>query len=134
MTILSQKKITRQQFEKAHKFLVFFVSGIQLFYGEKFITPKIHALLHVKIFIEKWGPLFTHSMFPFESMNCLLVRQIHSRRHRAVIPQIIWITGLRNFYLCIKKKIIELLRQKNSEQLNPQNIPNEENGDAEEMN
>ena len=43
-------------------------------YGPKFITFNVHQLLHLPQSVRQWGPLWAHSVFPFEDWNGRLLK------------------------------------------------------------
>ena len=49
-------------------------------YGPKCCTLNAHLLTHLTSYVRRWGPLWTHSLFGFESMNGHLTSMIHSTR------------------------------------------------------
>ena len=46
-------------------------------YGIEACTANLHSLLHLTDFVQLWGPLWTHSLFGFESMNGHVRKYFH---------------------------------------------------------
>ena len=53
----------------AEERLTTFVDLLPQLYGDKSCTLNAHSLLHLPMFVRKHGPLWTHSLFGFESLN-----------------------------------------------------------------
>jgi hypothetical protein len=49
-------------------------------YGDKSCTLNAHLLVHLTTYVKLWGPLWTHSLFGFESMNGHITSMLHSKR------------------------------------------------------
>lgn len=45
--------------------------------GEKYVTANVHGLLHLSESVQKLGPLWAHSCFPFEAANGDLLKLFH---------------------------------------------------------
>lgn len=58
-----------------------FVKGYQELCGITNMTYNAHLLLHLVDTVKHWGPLWAHSMFPFESMNGKLVKMVKGTRY-----------------------------------------------------
>ena len=48
-------------------------------YGIRSCTLNAHSLIHLGMYVRLWGPLWTHSLFGYESLNGHLTSMIHSR-------------------------------------------------------
>lgn len=57
-----------------------FVFDVQEIYSIKEMTFNVHLLLHMAKSVLNWGPLWTHSAFPFESENRNLLNAIKSAK------------------------------------------------------
>ena len=44
------------------------------------MTMNVHMLQHIPGFVEKYGPLWAYSCFPFEAMNAHLKNMIHGNK------------------------------------------------------
>ncbi|XP_071855030.1 uncharacterized protein [Apostichopus japonicus] len=67
--ILLQKSLSPEDVNTADILLFNFVGHMQLLYGEKAMTSNVHSLVHLAKSVKMWGPLWTHSCFPFETAN-----------------------------------------------------------------
>ncbi len=52
-------------------------------YGFNGCTLNVHCLTHLAHYVRLWGPLWTESLFGFESMNGHMVSMLHSKRKLA---------------------------------------------------
>lgn len=66
---LLQEKISEAEITSTHDKLERFVRKYQLFYGKTKMTMNVHCLLHLIECVGNLGPLWTFSMFCFESFN-----------------------------------------------------------------
>ncbi len=80
MHILLQSKLTEIQIQAAEVMLFDYYKLLPELYGEKSCTLNAHSLTHLTAYVRLWGPLWTHSLFGFESMNGHLTSMIHSKR------------------------------------------------------
>lgn len=80
MHILLQSKITEIQIQAAELMLSDFYKMLPELYGDRCCTLNAHCLSHLATFVRLWGPLWTHSLFGFESMNGHITNMIHSKR------------------------------------------------------
>lgn len=78
--LLSQSSITREELEYAKEMLQNFYSKYEDLYGLKNVTMCVHLLGHLPSYVSFWGPLWTFSAFPFESMNRHLKHLFHGNR------------------------------------------------------
>lgn len=78
--------ITYAQLNRANEMLHKFVSNAEDLYSLTSLTYNVHQLLHLPTSMYNWGPLYSHSTYPFESANCKLLQAIHSAK--GVILQI----------------------------------------------
>lgn len=70
--ILLKPIISIEELEETEKTLKRFVNNYQDYYGEVSMTMNVHQILHLVDCVRNFGPLWTFSMFPFESYNGLL--------------------------------------------------------------
>ena len=54
---------------------------LMYFTGNNFCNMKLHLLCHIGTCIRNWGPLWSYSCFPFESMNHHIKRLFHGTRN-----------------------------------------------------
>ncbi|XP_063971106.1 uncharacterized protein LOC129260048 [Lytechinus pictus] len=85
--ILLQKSISIDDINKCDILLFSFVCRCQLLYGAAAMTFNVHSLTHLAKGVYHWGPLWTHSCFPFEAANWRVKRQLHGTR--GVLMQVI---------------------------------------------
>jgi hypothetical protein len=86
MTILLSQRLVNQYRDKAHSFLVSFVSHFGQLYGSEMITYNIHGLVHLAQESEKFGSLDNISAFPFENYLQSLKRMV--RKPSFILQQI----------------------------------------------
>ena len=67
--IMLQNEITITQLDHADRLLHIFVAKTEALYGKEAMTFNVHQLLHLAASVRDWGPLWSHSGFPFESGN-----------------------------------------------------------------
>ena len=60
------------EIEYAKKCLIGFIDGVEEFYGKEHISFNVHLLAHLSRSVRNWGPLWTHSAFPYENANLKL--------------------------------------------------------------
>ena len=77
--ILLKAKMTVQEIDAAKKMLKDFYSLIPELYGEKCCTHHMHIISHLCKYVRLWGPLWTHSLFGFESKNGQRKRLFHGK-------------------------------------------------------
>lgn len=65
--ILSKVRVTKNEIIRAGNMLNHFADKFQHFYGVNAVTINIHLLRHYANSVFNTGPLWCHSMFPFES-------------------------------------------------------------------
>ncbi|KAL0489071.1 hypothetical protein AKO1_003271 [Acrasis kona] len=70
------ESITTQQLKEAKQKLTKFQVWYMLLAGEDRCTNNIHLLEHVADCVEKFGPIWTSSCFPWEDFNGTLVKCI----------------------------------------------------------
>ncbi|KAE8742012.1 hypothetical protein FOCC_FOCC012453 [Frankliniella occidentalis] len=74
---LLKSSITRNEIIEADLLLKLFVNNFAAVYGDRELTYNIHQLCHLGLCVQRYGPLFCHSAFPFEDMNGLVARKTH---------------------------------------------------------
>ena len=78
--LLLQDNITQGDLRAADDLLFEFVVTFELLYGVSSMTSNVHQLLHMTRSVQKWGPLWSHSAFPFEDWNGKLLKLVHGTR------------------------------------------------------
>ncbi len=81
--ILLRSHLTEIQIQAAETMLFDFYIMLPELYGINSCTLNAHCLTHLAYYVRIWGPLWTHSLFGFESMNGHLVSMLHSKRKLA---------------------------------------------------
>lgn len=79
MHILLQSELTEIKIEAAEQMLKDYYILLPELYGLKSCTLNAHCLTHLTTFVRLWGPLWTHSLFGFESMNGHITSMVHSK-------------------------------------------------------
>lgn len=72
--ILSQEKISKEELKIADEKLKKFVFDYEVLYGKSNMTMNVHCLVHLVECVKNLGPLWSHSMFAFESFNGTLAK------------------------------------------------------------
>lgn len=86
--ILLKESIATSELLAAETMITDFLALLPDLYGENSCTANSHALSHIPMFVQLWGPLWTHSVFSFESKNGHLKKLIHSKTN--VLEQLIF--------------------------------------------
>lgn len=102
--ILLQSEITIAQINQADILLHEFVFDKQKLYSKSTMTFNIHLLLHLVESVLNWGPLHTHSAYPFESGNFELLKIINAAK--GVYQQVCRHINLRYSYSILEKQIL----------------------------
>ena len=78
LSYLSLHEYNKDALSNIDKVLKEFVKQASSLYSADIIKINLHQLTHLINFdIKLWGPLWTHSAFPYESMNGIFVSFIH---------------------------------------------------------
>ncbi|XP_031789054.1 uncharacterized protein LOC116418010 [Nasonia vitripennis] len=75
--ILLKDCITMEELDNADRMLHEFNLKTEKLFTKKAMTFNVHQLLHISASVYNWGPLWSHSTFPFESANHHLLQTIH---------------------------------------------------------
>ena len=78
--LLLQKSISITDLNQSDVLMFSFVCRFQLLYGASAMTFNVHQLTHLSKSVLYWGPLWTHSCFPFESGNWKVKRQLQGSK------------------------------------------------------
>lgn len=84
--LLVKEKVSVRDIAKAQKLISDFRNQYEDMYGTEFMTYNLHTLSHLTTCVEKLGPIWNYSNFPFESNNGVLVRFVKSPK--GVLQQI----------------------------------------------
>lgn len=79
--ILLQEQIPKDDVAFAQKLLMSFVKQIPTLYIDRQLTYNVHQLLHLGLVVERWGPLWATSAFPFENFNGFLAHCVHGNKN-----------------------------------------------------
>lgn len=74
--ILSKSSISAGDLFEAEQKLRDFVQEFEILYGKSEMVMNVHLLLHIVESVKSLGPLWTHSAFPFERNNGILLKLI----------------------------------------------------------
>ncbi|XP_075144943.1 uncharacterized protein LOC142219991 [Haematobia irritans] len=75
------RKISNKTLKDTDVLLKYFVKEFQKIYGKHCMTYNVHQLLHMCLYVERWGPLWATSAFPFESHNGVLAKTAHGTKN-----------------------------------------------------
>lgn len=78
---LLQSEITQFDLKQSDILLKLFVKQFEKLYDDRELTYNIHQLRHLTLCVEKWGPLWTTSAFPFENYNGFIAKCVHGNKH-----------------------------------------------------
>ena len=81
--ILLQSEIDNILIDAAELMLEDFCKLLPKLYGRRNCTHNMHLLTHLCKYVRLWGPLWTHSLFPFENKNGLLKNEFHGTNNIA---------------------------------------------------
>ena len=82
--IFNSQTIDESQIERTGNMLRQFCSTLILtaqLYDIRYCTANIHSLLHISDDVKNFGPLWTHSCFPFENINGCLLKRMHGTQN-----------------------------------------------------
>ena len=74
--ILLQSNMEKHDIDRAEMMLRNFCRKFSELYSACFMTLNVHQLIHLCDHVRNLGPLYTHSCFPFENKNGLLLKMI----------------------------------------------------------
>jgi len=77
MYVLLKKSILREELEVAKTLLQMFVEGFNDIYGDLEMVNNVHLITHVADVVEKCGPAWCYSAYPFESGNGELLKLVN---------------------------------------------------------
>lgn len=86
--ILLQRCISMSEFELAKSRLIEFVKNFETLYGKENITMNTHMIKHIPTAVENNGPLWSYSLFGFESMNGVVVKA--NTCNDKILSQLVW--------------------------------------------
>jgi len=68
-SLLLQKSVSQRDVDEAHSLFLKFTFLYEKYFGKEFMYYNIHLLSHVCIGVLRFGPLWTHNSFMYESQN-----------------------------------------------------------------
>ncbi|KAE8747531.1 hypothetical protein FOCC_FOCC005692 [Frankliniella occidentalis] len=81
ISILSMDSVSPQMVEIASEAFHEYVRQFSDLYGRDWMSPNLHLLLHLPKNVEKFGPLWTTTCFPYESLNGVLKKFVTGTRY-----------------------------------------------------
>lgn len=81
LNIFLRENASDQELTKAEAAIVTFVKGVESLYGKKYMKYNVHLLLHIPMFIRKFGALWAWSAFPFEHYNGVIKSLFHGSQY-----------------------------------------------------
>lgn len=101
--LLLQRNISTEDLKKAEILLRLFVRDIKNLYSDRLLTYNTHQLLHLPLFVQRWGPLWATSAFPFENYNGFLTNFLHSTNN--VGQELVNSIKIYNGYLALQQMV-----------------------------
>ena len=83
---LLQNEVLQENIDKAELALKKFVLLTALLYGKEHVSFNVHQLCHWSSSVSSWGVAWSHSSFPFEGNNRVLLKLVHGTQR--VLQQI----------------------------------------------
>lgn len=108
---LLQNQITPFDLNQSDILLKLFVKQFEKLYGDRELTYNTHQLLHLALCVERWGPLWATSAFPFENYNGFIAKFVHGNKHlgQEIVNNLIIAQGVH----ILKNRVIERERNDN---------------------
>ena len=97
--------ITQSQITYAEKLLLHFCIKFLNLYCERYQTANLHSLLHMAEDVRNLGPLWTHSTFPFESLNGELLKLFHGTQN--IVFQIVSAVNISRALPILSKTLVQ---------------------------
>ena len=109
MHVLLGRSIAVEDLPLVETLLQLFYTLTPKLYGNELCTANMHSLIHLVMFVKLWGPLWSHSTFPFENVNGILVRQFHGTRN--VLLQMVFVMKVRQLlsFQCNETSLLQQL-------------------------
>lgn len=80
--LLLQKDINLSDLEMAETILRMFVRDIGTLYRARDYVYNVHEVLHLPLYVKRWGPLWATSAFIFEKYNGVICQLIHGTKNK----------------------------------------------------
>ncbi|KAJ8050043.1 hypothetical protein HOLleu_03078 [Holothuria leucospilota] len=97
--LLVSRSVSKRNVLLAKHLLDSYVEKVQTLYGTEHCSFNVHQLIHLPLRVQRWGPLWVYSAFPFEDTNQILKQMIHSTQaaHLQVVGALAVTRKLKNF-------------------------------------
>ncbi|PIK38667.1 hypothetical protein BSL78_24489 [Apostichopus japonicus] len=97
--LLLSRSISKRNVQLTRHLLDSFVEDVQTVYGTEHCSFNVHQLIHLPLTVQRWGPLWVHSAFPFEDTNQILKKMIHGTQagHLQVVGALAVTRKLKKF-------------------------------------
>ncbi|XP_028518623.1 uncharacterized protein LOC110251203 [Exaiptasia diaphana] len=103
--ILCLGNVTHAQIDHAERLLKHFCLKFPKLYSERYQTANLHALLHLGEDVRNLGPLWTHSTFPFESLNGEILKLFHGSQN--IVFQIVSAVNINRALPALSKLLVQ---------------------------
>ncbi|KAJ8671016.1 hypothetical protein QAD02_002275 [Eretmocerus hayati] len=103
---LMKSTVTSDEIASAHELFKEFVVKTEAIYSKEFMTFNLHQLLHLAQSVLNWGPLWSHSGYPFESNNAKYLKQIHSPK--GVTLQVCRAVSMRQSEVVLRRHVASM--------------------------
>ena len=97
--------VKQSQIAHAERLLLHFCVKFPKLYSERYQTANLHSLLHMAEDVRNLGPLWTHSTFPFESLNGELLKLFHGTQN--IVFQIVSAVNINRALPTLSKALVE---------------------------
>lgn len=97
--------VTLFQIAHAERLLLHFCIKFGKLYSERYQTANLHSLLHMPEDVRNLGPLWTHSTFPFESLNGDLLKLFHGTQN--IVFQIVSAVNINRALPTLSKALVD---------------------------
>ncbi|KAJ8669435.1 hypothetical protein QAD02_000694 [Eretmocerus hayati] len=114
MHTLFKREIKLTEVATAKILLNLFGRDLDSLYGDRILTYYMHQLSkHLADYVEKWGPAWANSAFPYESFNAFLARFIHGTKN--VNQELVNNIQIYEGHLALKSKFVDPVTPKKLE-------------------
>lgn len=97
--------VTLSQVAHTERLLLHFCVKFGKLYSEQYLTANLHSLLHMPEDVRNLGPLWTHSTFPFESLNGDLLKLFHGTQN--IVFQIVSAVNINRALPTLSKALVD---------------------------
>ncbi|XP_024876430.1 uncharacterized protein LOC112457524, partial [Temnothorax curvispinosus] len=102
--LLLQPFISDAELRRADKLLRRFVALTQYYYGESAMSFNVHQVSHLSQSVADWGPLWSHSCYPFESGNGHIIKCVHAAK--GVLSQICRTLSIKQSIMMLERHVL----------------------------